>query len=144
LDRGWSETVRIRRVVPARKERVFRAWTEAAQVKRWWSIGTDWKTSFVDLDLRVGGKFSVGNEAADGSPLVITGEFLVVEPPDKLVYTWTFQLPKPEETLVTVEFRSLGDETEVLVTHEHSSKDMGPSAIAGWNVALDGLASLLR
>jgi len=67
----------------------------------------------------------------------------VVEPPDKLVYTWTFQLPKPEETLVTVEFRSLGDETEVLVTHEHSSKDMGPSAIAGWNASLDGLASLL-
>ena len=112
-------------------------------MKRWWTIGEGWKTSFVDVDLRVGGRFAVRNEQAGGDPLLITGEFLVVQPPDKLVYTWRFQLPKPEDTLVTVEFRSVGDATEVFVTHEHSSKDMGPSAVAGWNAALEGLASLL-
>jgi len=137
------EPIRVRRVVPARKERVFRAWTEPSQMKRWWTIGEGWRTSFVDVDLRVGGRFTVGNEPAGGSPLLITGEFLVVQPPDKLVYTWRFELPRPEETLVTVEFRSLGDATEVLVTHEHSSEEMGPSAEAGWNAALERLASLL-
>jgi uncharacterized protein YndB with AHSA1/START domain len=139
-----GETIRVRKVVPARKERVFRAWTDPAQMKQWWTIGEGWKTSFVEVDLRVGGRFAVGNEPATGSPLLIEGEFLVVQPPDKLVYTWRFQLPKPEETLVTVEFRSLGDETEVLVTHEHSSKEMGPSAVAGWNAALEALTSLLK
>jgi uncharacterized protein YndB with AHSA1/START domain len=144
LESDSFETIRVRKIVPARKDRVFRAWTEPSQVKRWWTLGEGWKTSFVDLDLRVGGRFTVGNEPVSGNPLVITGEFLVVQPPDKLVYTWRFQLPTPEETLVTVEFRSLGDETEVLVTHEHSSKEMGPSAVAGWNAALEGLVSLLR
>jgi len=143
LEIGYTETVQVRKVVPATKERVFRAWTDASQVKRWWTLGEGWKTSFVELDLKVGGRFTVGNEPAAGSPLVITGEFLEVQPPDKLVYTWRFQLPKPEDTLVTVEFRSLGTETEVLVTHEHSSKEMGPSAVAGWTAALNGLAALL-
>jgi uncharacterized protein YndB with AHSA1/START domain len=143
LESGHTETIRVRKVVPAPKERVFRAWTEPSQVKRWWTIGDGWKTSSVDVDLRVGGRFTVRNEQAGGDPLLITGEFVVVQPPDKLVYTWRFQLPKPEDTLVTVEFRGLGDATEVFVTHEHSSKDMGPSAVAGWNAALEGLASLL-
>ncbi len=144
MESGHTETIRVRKVVPAPKERVFRAWTEPSQVKRWWTIGDGWKTSSVDVDLRVGGRFTVRNEQAGGDPLLITGEFVVVQPPDKLVYTWRFQLPKPEDTLVTVEFRGLGDATEVFVTHEYSSKDMGPSAVAGWNAALEGLASLLR
>ena len=138
-----SETIRVRRVVPARKERVFRAWTEPSQMKRWWTIGEGWKTSFVDVDLRVGGRFTVGNEPAGGSPLLITGEFLVVQPPDKLVYRWLFHTPTPEESLVTVEFNDLGSSTEIVITHEGMSKDMGPSAIAGWSTALSGLASLL-
>jgi len=144
LESGPTETIRVRKVVPAPKERVFRAWTEPSQVKRWWTIGDGWKTASVDVDLRVGGQFTVRNEQAGEDPLLITGEFVVVQPPDKLVYTWRFQLPKPEDTLVTVEFHGLGDATEVLVTHEHSSKEMGPSAVAGWNAALEGLASLLR
>jgi uncharacterized protein YndB with AHSA1/START domain len=138
-----TETIRVRKLVPAPKERVFRAWTDPSEVKRWWNIGEGWKTSFVDMDLRVGGRFKVGNQPAAGDVLLITGEFLVVQPPDKLVYTWRFEAPKPEDSVVTVEFRGLGDETEVFLTHEHSSKEMGPSAVAGWNSALQSLASLL-
>jgi uncharacterized protein YndB with AHSA1/START domain len=130
-------------VVAARKERVFRAWTEPSQLKRWWTIGEGWTTTFVDMDLRVGGRFTLGNAPADGSVVLITGEFLVIQPPDKLVYTWRFHAPKPEDGKVTVEFRGLGDRTEVIVTHEHVSKEMGPSAIAGWNAALQSLASVL-
>jgi uncharacterized protein YndB with AHSA1/START domain len=137
-----TETIRVRTVVPARKERVFRAWTEPSEVKRWWSIGEGWKTSFVDMDLRVGGKFTLGNEPADGNVVLITGEFLIVQPPDKLVYTWRFQGPKSEESVVKVEFRDLGDQTEVLMTHEHSA-EMGPSGEAAWNAVLQRLASLL-
>jgi uncharacterized protein YndB with AHSA1/START domain len=138
-----TEVIIVRKVFPAPKERVFRAWTEPSQVKRWWSIGEGWKTSFVDMDVRVGGKFRLGNEPPDGNVVLITGEFLVVQPPDKLVYTWHFEAPKPEESVVKVEFRGVGDETEVLITHEHASKEMGPSGEAAWINVLQRLASLL-
>jgi uncharacterized protein YndB with AHSA1/START domain len=143
MESGSSETVRVRKVVRAKKERVFRAWTDPEEMKRWWSLGEGWKTSFVEMDPRVGGRFALGNQPADGSAILITGEFLEIKPPDKLVYRWLFHTPTPEESLVTVEFHDLGSSTEVVITHVGMSKDMGPSAIAGWSTALSGLASLL-
>lgn len=135
--------MRIRRIIPATKERVFRAWTEPAQLKRWWSIGEGWRTLFAEIDLRVGGKFALGNKPPDADMLLITGEFLVVDPPDKLAYTWRFQGTNPEENIITVEFHGRGEKTEVVVTHEQSSKEMGPSALAGWRAALESLCLFL-
>jgi uncharacterized protein YndB with AHSA1/START domain len=50
---------------------------------------------------------------------VISGHFLVVEVPARLVYTWTLQGPLgvTPETTVTVEFRQLGAGTELVLEH---------------------------
>jgi len=122
---------------------VFRAWTDPAQVKRWWSIGTGWTTNRAEIDLRVGGRLLLGNQPSGGGAVVITGEFVNVEPPNKLVYTWRFPGAVPEESLVTVEFNDFGDKTEVVITHERSPRAMAPGAIAGWKSALEGLTSFL-
>lgn len=108
-------------------------------MKKWWTIGEGWKTRFAEVDLRVGGKFTLGNEPAGGSILLITGEYLVVEPPDRLVYTWRFQGENPEESLITVEFKGDGDKTEIVVTHERASKEMAQGAIAGWEAVQHSL-----
>lgn len=138
-----TETLRVSRVVPATRERVFRAWTEPEQVKRWWTIGEGWSTQSAEIDLRVGGKFALGNRAEGGQVVLITGEFLVVEPPDRLVYTWRFPGSEPAENKVTVEFRDNGGKTEVVVVHEQASKEMAEGAVAGWTAALRSLASAL-
>ena len=143
MEKNSTETLRVRKIVPAAKERVFRAWTDPAQLKRWWSIGEGWKTSFAEVDLKVGGKFSLENQPPGGDNVMITGEFLSVEPPDRLVYTWRFPGARPEEGIITVEFKELGGRTEVVVTHERSSRAMSPGAIAGWKAALESLASFL-
>ena len=140
---GASETLRVSRIVAAPKERVFRAWTEPSQVTKWWTIGEGWKTPFAEIDLRVGGKFSLGNRPAGGELVLITGEFLVVEPPDRLVYTWRFPGAEPAENRITVEFRGLGAQTEVVVTHEQASKEMAEGAALGWKAALEGLGSFV-
>jgi uncharacterized protein YndB with AHSA1/START domain len=46
-----TETLRIRRIIPATKETLFRAWTEPEQLKRWWTIGEGWKAEFAEIDL---------------------------------------------------------------------------------------------
>jgi len=125
--------------VPAPKTKVFKAWTDPEQLKRWWSIADGWSTTFAEVDLKVGGRFALGNKPPGGELVLVTGEYLLVSPPDKLVYTWRFSGPKPEESVVTVEFNGLGETTEVVVTHEQSSPDMGPSALAGWGIVLQSL-----
>jgi uncharacterized protein YndB with AHSA1/START domain len=133
------ETLRIRKVIPAARERVFKAWIDPAQVKKWWSLGEGWKTPVAEVDLRVGGRFSIGNEPSGGGVVLITGEFLAVDPPDKLVYTWRFPGARPEESRVTVEFNDLGEQTEVVVTHEEIGQEMMEGAVSGWQDALENL-----
>jgi len=138
-----TETLRVRRVIPATKERVFRAWTDPSQLKAWWRIGEGWSTTSAEVDPRVGGRIALGNQPVGGGNMVITGEFLRVEPPDVLVFTWRFPGAVPEESVVTVEFRQLGEETEVVITHEGSPRAMAPGAVAGWNATLQSLAGFL-
>lgn len=129
----------VSRTVPASRERVFRAWTTPSELKKWWTIGEGWKTPSAKVDLRVGGRFSIANEPLGGGAVVITGEFLVVEPPGKLSYTWVFPGTTTEESLITVEFRDLGKQTEVVVTHSKAPKAMLLEAIEGWDAALVSL-----
>jgi uncharacterized protein YndB with AHSA1/START domain len=138
-----TETICVRRIVNASKETAFKAWTESSQVTKWWNLGEGWTTPSAELDPKVGGKISLGNQPSGGGVMLITGEYLRVEPPDRLVYTFLFPGAIPEESIVTVEFNALGDkQTEIVVTHE-MGRGMVPNAIAGWNSALESLSNFL-
>jgi uncharacterized protein YndB with AHSA1/START domain len=143
MDQDPDDTLRVRRVIAAGREKVFQAWIEPAQVKRWWNLGEGWKTLSAEIDPRVGGKFSLGNEPSGGGRLVITGEFLVVNPPKRLIYTWRFPGASPEESKVTVEFNDLGGQTEVVVTHEGMGGAMRERGLSGWQRALERLGGML-
>ena len=134
--------IRVRRIVNASKEKVFHAWTESSQVVKWWRLGEGWTTSSAEVDLRVGGKISLGNQPFGGGLMIITGEFLKVEPPDRLVYTFRFPGSVPEESLVTVEFIGRGGANRNRGYSGNVRCD-GRRAVAGWNAALDSLSSLL-
>ena len=134
-----DETLTVSRTIPAPRTRVFKAWTTPSELTKWWTVGEGWKTPSAKVDLRVGGRFSIANEPLGGGALTITGEFLVVDPPNRLVYTWVFPGEKAEESMITVEFRELGNATEVVVTHSKASRAMLLQAIEGWDTALASL-----
>jgi uncharacterized protein YndB with AHSA1/START domain len=94
--------------VRASPARVFSAWTDPDQLRRWWGpIGATCPTA--DVDLRVGGRYRIANRFPDGKTIWIVGEFEVVAPPHRLVYTWRLD-PGPERTeRVTVSFEPHGD-----------------------------------
>jgi len=69
------------------------------------------------LDVRVGGSFRITMKGKERDHVQI-GTYQVVDPPSKLVFTWS-AIEKPGEvTLVTVEFLPQGDETDLVLTHE--------------------------
>ena len=83
-----SEGVVVRRVIRARPERVFRSWTDPAELRRWW--GPDGFTCpEATVDLRTGGTYRlVMQPPGDGPLMSVTGTYQRIDPPSLLVYTW--------------------------------------------------------
>jgi uncharacterized protein YndB with AHSA1/START domain len=106
---------------PASRQRVYRAWTEPELLMKWF-VESEGRVDKCDIDLRPGGQYRIEGRMGD-KPWSIWGKYLEVKPGEKLVYTWQWEFdpgaPAPGgDTRVTVEFRELGKETEVTLTHE--------------------------
>ena len=134
----------LKRIFAASREQVFRAWTDPAELKKWWGMEDDWSTPISEVDLRVGGKYRLGMLPPGAeSPHVVYGTYREVEPPDKLVYTWQWEGGESDETLVTVRFHDMGDSTEVELTHsQFPSAEERDKHNEGWNGCLQQLAKL--
>jgi uncharacterized protein YndB with AHSA1/START domain len=92
------------------------------------------------LDARVGGSFCFDLE--DGSSMI--GTYLLIVPPEKLVYTWSGGAAQDWETIVTLDFLDRGAVTEVILTHEGLHAPARRAlAEGGWPSLFDALDSML-
>ena len=84
-------------------------------------------------------KFVEGGEwiGLDGKVLWISGEFEIVERPNKLVYTWRLGSEVVPLERVTVTFEAHGVCTEVIIVHVHI-----PTLIRETYIRKDGLVAL--
>ena len=140
-------TLQIRRTFQAHRDRAFRAWTDPEELKIWWGDGDGFSGAIAEVDLRPGGSYRLGMRPPEGDAVyVCSGTYREVRAPEKLVYTWAWELPTPfdGETLVTVEFIDRDGATEVVLTHElFSSQEARDEHEKGWNGVLDQLAKAL-
>ena len=122
-----AREITITRVFDAPRERVWRAWTEPAEIARWWGK-RGWSTppESVTLDVRPGGVFrlnSINDE--DGREMPLDTVFHEVLEPERLVFG-----------AATVTLTDLGgDRTEMVF---HTTVDMTEETL---RTATDGLAS---
>ena len=138
-------TLRITRTFAAPRERVFRAWTEPEQLKRWWGP-PGYGTPVAEVDLRVGGRYRFGmRHLPDGEIFYLSGTYREVTPPARLVYTWRWEgEPDGQESRVTVEFNDRGASTDVVVLHEmFASRDERDKHEQGWTGCLERLVETL-
>jgi hypothetical protein len=99
-----SGVVRVTRVLRAPAAEVFEAWTDASRLRQWLNPGPG-VLAEATADPVVGGRFRLVKLTSAGVDEV-TGQYLVVDPPRRLVFTWR----SPDstggaETRVTVELR---------------------------------------
>ena len=142
--------------VAARPETVFAYFTDPARMVQW--MGAE-----ATLDPRVGGVFRVAfqpservlemgtpeeraelGEVPPVEPNAALGEFVEVDPPHRIVFTWgweneLFETP-PQSTSVEVSFTSDGDETIVRLVHRRLPAVAVPFHRAGWQHYLARLA----
>lgn len=100
-------------VLHASRETVFRALTEPAALARWWGPA-GFTTTEIELDLRVGGAYRIGMQPPSGELFYLAGEFLEIEPPRLLVYTFRWEDPDPDDRETTVTLSLAGDDATVV------------------------------
>jgi uncharacterized protein YndB with AHSA1/START domain len=140
LDDTTGPSVQIRRRVKATAEQVFDLWTQPDLMVRWMSPfpgAVDCKAS---CDLRPGGAFSLVMTSKEANREV-SGTYVEVHRPRKLVFTWIGPLTNHVNTLVTVELYPRGDETDLVLTHERlPTVTIVEGHTRGWGNILDHLA----
>jgi len=137
---GDSLRVQVRRRMPAPRDVVYEAWTTPEGFRHWMCPG-DVISAEATLDLRVGGVFRIVMKSKTAE-YVHTGTYQIVDPPAKLVFTWTAS--DDSQTLVTVEFLDHGEDSELVLTHERFTKsDVANRYESGWGTIADKLAAYL-
>jgi uncharacterized protein YndB with AHSA1/START domain len=133
-------SVQVRRRVRATAEEIFDLWTRPDLMARWMSPFPGAVDCQASCDLRPGGAFSLVMSSAQSSREV-SGTYLQIERPHKLVFTWIGLLTNHVSTLVTVEFHPRGEETDLVLTHERlPTPAIREGHTRGWGNILDHLA----
>lgn len=132
--------LQIRRRLRAGAEQIFDLWTKPDLMARWMSPfpgAVDCKAS---SDLRLGGAFSLVMLSKE-SIREVSGTYVEIDRPRKLVFTWIGSLTNNVNTLVTVELNPHGDETDLVLTHERlPTERIVEGHTIGWGNILDHLA----
>jgi len=137
-----ATTLHIRRVFNAPRERLFQAWTDPQSMAEWFCHAKPELTGeLVVMDVRPGGRYGFDVSAADGRVFKVRGEYLEIKAPEKLAFTWFWETePEYGNTLVTLEFVDLGDQSELILTHERfANSDSRDKHNSGWAFCLDSL-----
>jgi uncharacterized protein YndB with AHSA1/START domain len=133
-------------VVGAPRERIFRALTEPAELARWWGP-RGFITPGIDLDLRVGGGYRFTMQPPGGDPFHLSGEFLEIDRPGRLVYTFRWDEPDPDDrqTVVTLSLGDVADATQVsLWQGEFATEARRALHRDGWTDSLQKLRELIE
>ncbi len=138
----------IVREFQAPPELVFRAWTESEMISQWLSPA-DFVSTFVDFDVRVGGRLRAGIRSSDGDVYIMTGNFVEIDPPHRLVFThtWEEELHAAHDpatiTTITITLRPTERGTEMTFVQSGFVKpDSSQSHSEGWSEALDKMEQL--
>lgn len=138
-----NETIVIRKIIAATREEVFEAWTDPESMRHWMRGREDMQESDVHLEVRPGGNFSITMKGKNGNH-EHTGQYRVVDPPSRLVFTWISKGTHEQETIVTVDLKQRGTECELTLTHEKlPGKEAASGHEDGWNRIAELLARYL-
>ncbi|MFZ1686456.1 MAG: SRPBCC family protein [Flavobacteriales bacterium] len=114
-----TNTITTERVVNAKRERVFEAWTDPVVLARWW--GPKGFTNIIEhYDLRPGGYWDLIMHGPDGKDYHNHSVFVEVVVAERIVFDHVEPIHRFR---TTVTFEDLGDKTRILWRMAFASKE---------------------
>ena len=140
-----ERVLRIERIFDAPAERVFEAWTNEDVLRRWLYGRANLETPIAEVDLRVGGRIRIVMRDPSGEQEAgATGEYKVVEPPHRLVFTWIWDDAPDHPQLIELEFSEREGRTTVrMINSGIHSDERWESQQTGWHFCYDNLERVL-
>jgi len=141
--------IEISRIYDAPPAVVFKAWSDAAQLKEWWAP-EGFTNPVCEIDFRVGGAWRVVMRAPDGSTYPCGGVYQEIDEPSRLVFTNDATDASGKVVLqgrTTVLFDAVGERTKLTVRSRATAMvDYATVYLEGmqegWSQSLEKLARL--
>lgn len=111
------DTIETEVFIAAPPERVFQALIEPQQVLAWWGQPGIYRCTEFDSDLRVGGRWRSAGVTRETDPFTIAGEYLEVNAPRVLAYSWVASWTGAAKTTVRWELEPENQGTRVRLRH---------------------------
>jgi uncharacterized protein YndB with AHSA1/START domain len=138
-------TLRLNRILPARRDVVYRALSDPGELAKWWGP-QGFTAPSVEFHPALGRSYRIAMQPPDGDPFHLSGEFRQVDPPARLGYTFRWDPPDADdrETLVTLSLRDRGTATEVVLTQRgFATEERRALHDEGWTESLARLEQVL-
>lgn len=135
-------TVRVAHRFDVPRERVFDAWLDPAQARRWLFVAPGGQIVRCDIDARVGGRFTIVDRR-EGEDVEHVGSYLEIARPARLVFSFSVPKFSAVETRVAIDIVPAGTGCSATLTHEGVLPDYVERTRQGWTTMLQGLDAAL-
>lgn len=135
-------TVTVTRHLTASPERVFDAWLDPQTTGKWLFATPTGQMVRVEIDARVGGRFVIVDRR-NGEDVEHTGEYLEINRPHRLVFTFGVPKYSPLFTTVTIDIEPSASGCDLKLTQENVPDEYLGRNEKGWTDILVGLAENL-
>ena len=135
-------SARLTRRLDAAPERVFDAWLDPQIACRWLFTSPTSQANNTEIDAWVGGKWRI-TDRRGGVDYMGHGEYLEIDRPRRLVFTFGMPQFSPAFNRVTVEIEPDGTGSILTLTHEGVPGTDKAGLEMGWGEMFDHLAAAL-
>jgi uncharacterized protein YndB with AHSA1/START domain len=135
-------TLRVSRRFAASPERVFDAWLDPRLAGKFLFATPTGRMLRVEIEAQIGGRF-VFVDRRDGADIEHVGEYLEIDRPRRLVFTFAVPKFSPEQSRVAIDLAPAGTGCVLTLTHDGVLPDYAKRTEAGWTAILGELARLL-
>ncbi len=137
-----ANVLRITRRFDASPERVFDAWLDPEKASKWLFTSPTSEINTTEIDAQVGGTWII-TDRRDGIDYTGVGEYIEIDRPHRLVFTFAMPQFSPDYDRITVELAPDGAGCILTLTHEGVPPDDTHATEQGWEDMFDVLTATL-
>jgi uncharacterized protein YndB with AHSA1/START domain len=146
MEQSGRYVLELGHVFSATAERMFGLLTEPTELARWWGPH-GFSIPEVQIDPRVGGSYRFAMQPPRGPLFHLSGEFLEIQAPTRLRFTFRWDEPVPDdrETVVELTLNALDERTHVTLTQGgFATEERLELHRGGWTDSFEKLDVLLE